>query len=75
MADYYILEDGEIKPVEWSEWALWTEEGERRRIDLTDLDDGTSISTVFLSINHAFGGGETLSTAICEAFLVRILEK
>ncbi len=56
---YYILEGKTAKPVdEATVWARWYETADRT-VKKTELPDG-SISTVFLGINHAFGGGEPI---------------
>lgn len=55
MGDYYILEDGEVLPVNVLQWGLWWETTDRR-IALTDINDEVSVSTVFLGLDHGWGG-------------------
>ena len=56
----YILVKGKIKVVKLMEWAVWFENFDNRRIDLTDISNeqnykgGDRISTVFLGIDHNF---------------------
>lgn len=38
------------------EWARWMGDGERRRVELTEVDPGVWVSTVYLGINHNFTG-------------------
>jgi hypothetical protein len=55
---YYIL-DKEGRPVAVEsilEWAPWFEDA-HRVVALTEIDEGRSVSTVFLGINHAFDNG------------------
>lgn len=62
---YYIL-DAERHPVpaELFEWGEFFEHRDRR-VDYTNLDNGVSISTVFLGINHRlFGNGPLFETMI-----------
>lgn len=55
---YYILKNGKIKPASLMEWALWFEDHQQRRIDMTDISGfekypkGEMVSTVFLGIDH-----------------------
>lgn len=37
-------------------WAKFMEEGERRRVALTVINTHTTVSTVFLGLDHSFGG-------------------
>jgi hypothetical protein len=54
----YILKDG--KPVlepDLLKWAKWFEGGDdKRRVAWTEIGD-VKVSTVFLGIDHSFGGG------------------
>lgn len=58
MAEYAMLRDGVIVPVDMMTWATMFEESDRR-VALTQLGEAT-VSTVFLGLNHAFGGGRPL---------------
>ena len=42
------------------EWAKFFENDEDRRVDRTEFPDGTSVSTVFLALDHQFGDGPPL---------------
>ena len=57
----YILNDAGTPVLEpdMMKWALWFEAA-NRMIDVTELPDGVTVSTVFLGSDHAFGGGEPL---------------
>lgn len=59
--DLYILDPSGEQPVrcpDIAEWAHWFENLERRRVGLTYLDHGKIyVSTVFLGVDHNFGGG------------------
>jgi len=55
MDDKFILEDGDPVPCnDLLTWGKWMETGERR-IARTQIDD-VSVSTVFLGLDHSFGG-------------------
>jgi hypothetical protein len=56
---YYVLDDGGTpKPASMHEWVRWmTANPDGRRVALTDLDGGVTVSTVFLALNHSFRGG------------------
>ena len=57
MSDRYIL-DGK-RAVECDDlmtWAKWYENHENRRV-ADETIDGVRVSTVFLSLDHSFGGG------------------
>lgn len=59
MNDYYILEDGKPKlEPDILKWDQWFEKNDRH-IDKTE-NDKYMISTVFLGIDHSFGGGPPL---------------
>lgn len=52
---YYIMdEQGRIKPATLMEYAEFTKDESNRRVDRTVLPDGTSISTVFLGLDHGY---------------------
>jgi hypothetical protein len=53
---YYVL-DGDHRPIP-STLMGWAESMEKqRRVDLTDLPNGYTVSTVFLGLDHAFDDG------------------
>ena len=52
----YILENGKPKAVSLLEWAKWIEDLENKRIDYSEVGPWF-VSTVFLGIDHGFGGG------------------
>ena len=53
----YVLKEGVpvIEP-DLLTWAKWFEDDSERRVALTEID-GVSVSTVFLGLDHSFGGG------------------
>jgi hypothetical protein len=51
---YYILENGKIKNATFWEWMKWFNDIDNRRIDFTEFDDGSYVSTVCLGIDHGF---------------------
>lgn len=56
---YWILENGEPKPVpSVMSWARWLEslKDEDRRVAYTSISADIQVSTVFLGIDHSFGG-------------------
>src|SRR5258708_36842263 len=61
MAEYY---DRQGRPMELMEWAKLHEDPENRmsykRIAETTLPNGRWVSTVWLGIDHSFGGGPPL---------------
>jgi hypothetical protein len=53
----YILKDGvPVLEPDLLTWASWFEDRDKRRIALTEIGDA-KVSTVFLGIDHSFGGG------------------
>lgn len=54
---YYILKNK--KPVQVNSVTLWAEQFEKsdRKVNDTFLDNEVHISTVFLGLDHSFGGG------------------
>lgn len=64
MSRYYVLDDrGEPLPVDLKTWAIWFDCG-IRRIGL----DGfglTTVSTVFLGLDHAWAGGPPVLWETC----------
>jgi len=57
MSVYYGM-DGQ--PIDMHEWALLFEDTEHRIIGRTELPGGCRVSTVWLGIDHSFGGGPPL---------------
>ena len=57
MTDKYILEGKTPKPIDdILEWAMWFETADRFVANIT-LPNKVQVSTVFLGLNHSFGGG------------------
>jgi hypothetical protein len=56
--DHYILEGHNTKAVDLITWAMWFEKAERHVAD--DKVGDVRISTVFLGLDHSFGGGRPL---------------
>lgn len=53
----YILEGKIIKEVDdLTEWSKWFQTADRH-VNKTDVTDEIKVSTVFLGIDHSFGGG------------------
>lgn len=61
MRDKYILRDGKPEPFEgdFMEWAEWFEKADRH-VAQDELPGGVRVSTVFLGVDHSFGGPEPL---------------
>jgi len=57
MSDYYILKG--VEPVRCNDLKEWADfrRGDGRRVALTEKQ-GVKVSTVFLGLDHSFGGGE-----------------
>jgi hypothetical protein len=58
---YYMFVDGKIKiPESRQEYYEWMEkdDGTNRRVELSVVEKGVEVSTVFLAINHAFSRDE-----------------
>lgn len=54
----YILDGHDAVPADLTTWARWYEKADRR---VAHTDTGNErISTVFLGLNHSFGGGPPL---------------
>lgn len=58
MTDKYILEGKTPKPATLMEWAKWFEKADRHVAQ--DIIGDIRISTVFLGLDHSFGGGPPL---------------
>jgi hypothetical protein len=57
MPGRYILKDGVPVPEpDLLTWAKWLEDDDHRRVALTEVGEAR-ISTVFLGLDHSFGGG------------------
>jgi hypothetical protein len=56
MADYY---DREGNPITTEEWMSLREDQPYRRVEFTEVGDH-HVSTVWLGLDHNFGGGEPL---------------
>jgi hypothetical protein len=58
MDDNWILVEREPRKVGWDEWLEWSRQGfdETRRVAKTTVGE-VDISTVFLTVDHAWGGG------------------
>ena len=58
MGDHYILDaDQNPVPCDLMTWARWLE-GSSRVLEKTHSEDGSiEVSTVFLGLDHGFGGG------------------
>jgi hypothetical protein len=57
MSDYF---DREGNPIKLMDWAKRFEDLEYRRVAWDGLPSGGYVSTVWLGLNHAFGGGPPL---------------
>ena len=61
MSEWYILENGEPKPVDdMMTWAVWLENNLASRHVADDVIDGVRVSTVFLGMDHSHGLGQPL---------------
>lgn len=58
MSEHWILVGKKVKPVGLMEWAEWYETAERHVGN--DKIGEVFVSTVFLGIDHSFGGGKPL---------------
>ena len=54
MSEHYILEDDKIVPCDMMTWAKWIGTGNKHIGN--DVINGIRISTVFLGLDHSFGG-------------------
>ena len=61
MSDYYILDGHEVKECDLMTWAKWFGKADRgdRKVARETIGD-SEISTVFLGLDHSFGGGSPL---------------
>ncbi len=61
MSDRFILEDKVPVPCDdLIKWAKWFGTTENRRVASTDYDNDVNVSTVFLGLDHSYGGGPPL---------------
>jgi hypothetical protein len=61
MSDYYVLVDRTPIAADMYTWSAFMAQGpDSRRVAATDLGEGVSVSTVFLGMDHAWGGGQPL---------------
>lgn len=59
--EHFILENGEVKEVDLAKWAYWLECHPKERIIKQQYTwHGYFVSTVFLGLNHNYGGGPPL---------------
>jgi hypothetical protein len=61
--NFYIEKDGKPVPCDVSEFGIFFEDSDNRRVEYDTLDiDGhkVEVSTVFLGIDHSFGRGEPI---------------
>lgn len=56
---HYILKDRKAVPADLMTWARMLESGESRNVANTMIG-GIRVSTVFLGLDHSFGGGPPL---------------
>lgn len=60
MSDKYILEGHKVvECTDLMEWAKWFENADRI-VAKTKISPDVKVSTVFLGLNHQYGGGEPL---------------
>lgn len=52
--------DRKGQPIELMEWGGLLKDINYKRVGETDLPDGRRVSTVWLGLDHGFGGGEPL---------------
>jgi len=53
---YYKLSGHEVVPCPMEEWAAEFSNTDKRKIVSTDFEEGVTVSTVFLGMDHRFGG-------------------
>ena len=59
MSDHYILDGKNAVSADLITWAKWLETAERH-VAKTAVSDTVNVSTVFLGLDHSFGGGPPL---------------
>lgn len=59
MRGQYILDENgnPVEATSLEEWARFFDNRDARRLAYTKVSDDVNVSTVFLGIDHAFGGG------------------
>jgi len=63
--DHYVLDGHEPRlETDWMAWAMWFEKADRH-VALTVLLDGSEVSTVFLGLDHGWGGGSPVLFETC----------
>lgn len=55
MSEHYILDGQTVVPADLMTWARWFEKADRHVAH--DVTGEASVSTVFLGLDHAWGGG------------------
>lgn len=53
---HYVLKDRVLVPATLEEWSAMFQDGEGRRVALTQFHNGFRVSTVFLGMDHRFDG-------------------
>lgn len=61
----YILVNGVPQRCSWRKWAAAFENLDNRRVALDELTEEIRVSTVFLGLDHNFGGGPPLLFETC----------
>ena len=59
MSEHYILDGKNPVPADLMTWAKWIDDPKKRRVAL-DEKNGVRVSTVFLGLDHSFGGAVPL---------------
>ncbi len=76
MSDKFILDNRKVVPADLETWARWFEQGPSLRRVAHDTINGARISTVFLGIDHGFGGRPLLfETMVFEGELDGVCER
>ena len=58
--DYYVLDGHDFRrPVDYAEWIAMWKQRDARRVASTEVGAST-VSTVFLGVDHGWGGGRPL---------------
>lgn len=57
VSDTYILKGHEPVKTDYMTWAMWFEANQHARIVGRDTVNGVNVSTVFLGLDHNWGGG------------------
>lgn len=60
-ASLYVISNGSVKKARsLGEWSFWYEDGWKTRGIRKTKKDGVKVSTVFLGLEHGFGGGKPI---------------